>query len=135
MNKKSVLVFLKEYSIITLGILMYVMAWVLFLIPNNLVGGGVSGIASIVQYATHGVVKIGTVYFGVNAILLIIGMMTLGKGFGGKTIYAVIVASVGLNVLQGVVPSEITQILAIENGKLICTDLAILNRVLLDFMD
>lgn len=121
MNKKSVLVFLKEYSIITLGILMYVMAWVLFLIPNNLVGGGVSGIASIVQYATHGVVKIGTVYFGVNAILLIIGMMTLGKGFGGKTIYAVIVASVGLNVLQGVVPSEITQILAIENGKLMST--------------
>ena len=48
MNKKSVLVVLKEYSIITLGILMYVMAWVLFLIPNNLVGGGVSGIASIV---------------------------------------------------------------------------------------
>ena len=94
MNKKSVLVFLKEYSIITLGIFMYVMAWVLFLIPNNLVGGGVSGVASIVQYATKGVVKIGTVYFVVNAILLVIGMMTLGKGFGGKTIYAVIVASV-----------------------------------------
>ncbi|MBO4456068.1 MAG: YitT family protein [Bacteroidales bacterium] len=121
MNKKSVFVFLKEYSIITLGLLMYVMAWVLFLIPNNLVGGGVSGVASIVQYATKGVVKIGTVYFGVNAILLIIGMLTLGKGFGGKTIYAVIVASIGLNVLQGVVPSEITQILAVENGKLMST--------------
>lgn len=121
MNKKSVFVFLKEYSIITLGLLMYVMAWVLFLIPNNLVGGGVSGVASIVQYATKGVVKIGTVYFGVNAILLIIGMLTLGKGFGGKTIYAVIVASIGLNVLQGVVPAEITQILAVENGKLMST--------------
>jgi uncharacterized membrane-anchored protein YitT (DUF2179 family) len=121
MNKKSVLVFLKEYSIITLGIFMYVMAWVLFLIPNNLVGGGVSGVASIVQYATKGVVKIGTVYFVVNAILLVIGMMTLGKGFGGKTIYAVIVASVGLNVLQGVVPAEITQILAVDNGKLMST--------------
>lgn len=121
MNKKSVLVFLKEYSIITLGIFMYVMAWVLFLIPNNLVGGGVSGVASIVQYATKGVVKIGTVYFVVNAILLVIGMMTLGKGFGGKTVYAVIVASVGLNVLQGVVPAEITQILAVDNGKLMST--------------
>ena len=121
MNKKSVFVFLKEYSIITLGLLMYVMAWVLFLIPNNLVGGGVSGVASIVQYATKGVVKLGTVYFGVNAILLIIGMLTLGKGFGGKTIYAVVVASVGLNVLQGVVPPEITQILAVENGKLMST--------------
>ena len=121
MNKKSVFVFLKEYSIITLGLMMYVMAWILFLIPNNLVGGGVSGIASIVQYGTNGFVKIGTVYFALNAILLIIGMLTLGKAFGGKTIYAIIVASIGLNVLQGVVPQEITRILAVENGKLMST--------------
>ena len=121
LSKKNVLSFFKEYSLITLGILLYVLAWAIFLIPNNLVGGGVSGVASIVQYATKGVVKIGTVYFGVNAILLIIGMLTLGKGFGGKTIYAVIVASIGLNVLQGVVPAEITQILAVENGKLMST--------------
>lgn len=105
----------------TLGILLYVMGWVLFLIPNNLVGGGVSGISSIVQYATNGVIKLGTVYFVVNAVLLVIGMLTLGKGFGGKTIYAVILASVGLNALQGIIPSDITQILAIQNGKLMST--------------
>ena len=121
MTKKSVFTFVKEYAIMTLGILLYVMGWVLFLIPNNLVGGGVSGISSIVQYATNGVIKLGTVYFVVNAVLLVIGMLTLGKGFGGKTIYAVILASVGLNALQGIIPSDITQILAIQNGKLMST--------------
>ena len=121
MTKKSVFTFVKEYAIMTLGILLYVMGWVLFLIPNNLVGGGVSGISSIVQYATNGVIKLGTVYFVVNAVLLVIGMLTLGKAFGGKTIYAVILASVGLNALQGLIPADITQILAIQNGKLMST--------------
>ncbi|MBR4826873.1 MAG: YitT family protein [Bacteroidales bacterium] len=120
-GKKNVFTFLKEYAIITLGILLYVSAWALFLIPNNLVGGGVSGAASIVQYATKGFIKIGTTYFVVNAILLVIGMLTLGKGFGGKTVYAVVVASIGLNVLQTIIPSEITQILAVDNGKLMST--------------
>ena len=121
LNKKSVFTFVKEYAIITLGIFMYVMGWILFLIPNNLVGGGVSGVSSIVQYASHGVIKLGTVYFIVNAVLLIIGMLTLGKAFGGKTVYAVIVASIGLNALQGIIPADITQILAVDNGKLMST--------------
>ena len=121
LSKKSVFTFIKEYAIMTVGILLYVMGWILFLIPNNLVGGGVSGASSIVQYASHGVIKLGTVYFVINAILLVIGMATLGKGFGGKTIYAVILASIGLNVLQGVIPSDITQILAVDNGKLMST--------------
>ena len=121
LSKKNVLSFFKEYSLITLGILLYVLAWAIFLIPNNLVGGGVSGVASIVQYGTHGYIKLGTTYFFINAILLIIALFILGKSFGGKTVYAVIVASIGLNVLQDVIPAEIVQTLAVENGKLMST--------------
>ena len=120
-SKKNVLTFFKEYSLITLGILLYVMAWAIFLVPNNLVGGGVSGVASIVQYGTNGFIKIGTTYFFINAILLIIALFILGKSFGGKTVYAVIVASIGLNVLPDVIPREIVQALAVDNGKLMST--------------
>lgn len=120
-NKKSAFVVVKEYALIALGILLYVSGWNIFLIPNNLVGGGVSGVAAIVQYATHGFIKIGTTYFFVNAVLLIIALFILGKGFGGKTVYAVILASIGLNVLQGLIPAEITQTLAVDNGKLMST--------------
>ena len=44
--------FAKEYFLLTVGILLYVVGWLIFLVPNNLVGGGVSGISSIIQYAT-----------------------------------------------------------------------------------
>ena len=121
LSKKNVFVFAKEYSLMTLGIILYVTGWALFLIPNNLVGGGVSGIAAIIQYATKGFIKIGTTYFVINAILLVVALFILGKGFGGKTVYAVIVASIGLNVLQGLIPAEICQTLAIDNGKLMST--------------
>ena len=121
MNKKSILTIFKEYSLITLGILLYVTGWAVFLVPNNLVGGGVSGVASIIQYGTRGFIKIGTTYFVINAILLVIALFTLGKSFGGKTVFAVILASVGLNLFQDLIPAEIIQTLAVDNGKLMST--------------
>lgn len=117
-NIKSALSVTREYAFVTLGILMYVVGWTIFLVPNNLVGGGVTGVASIVQYATSGVLKIGYTYFAVNTILLVIALFTLGKGFGFKTVYAIILASVGLNLCQEIIPDAICQTLAVDNGKL-----------------
>ena len=57
--KTSIFTQIKEWLMVTLGILIYTLAWALFLIPNNLVGGGVSGISSIIQYATHGAIQMG----------------------------------------------------------------------------
>lgn len=118
MNKK-VLIAIKEYFLITVGILLFVMGWSVFLLPNNLIGGGVSGIASIIQYATSGAVKAGTSYLILNAVLVIAAVIILGKGFGWKTVYAIIIASVGLNILQDVIPMNIIQQLSIDNGKLV----------------
>lgn len=119
LSKKSFWITLKEYSLVTVGILLYVLGWTIFMMPNNLVGGGVSGMAAIIQYATKGAVKTGTTYFLVNAVLLIAGFKVLGKGFGGKTVWATIVASIGLNVFQDIIPFELCQILGVENGKLL----------------
>ncbi len=118
MSTKSMFRVLKEYSIITLGMLLYIVGWSVFLVPNQLVGGGVSGLASVIQYFTHGAIKMGYTYFVVNVVLLIIAMFILGNRFGFKTIYAIIIASVGLNVFQSIIPADICQMLAVENGKL-----------------
>ncbi|MBR1436767.1 MAG: YitT family protein, partial [Bacteroidales bacterium] len=118
-NQNNVLRTIKEYVVITIGILLYVTGWSVFLVPNNLVGGGVSGISSIIQYATG--FKMGYSYFIINAVLLAIALVILGAGFGGKTVYAIIVASIGLNVLQNIIPYEIVDALAIQNGKLMST--------------
>lgn len=117
--KTNIWVHIKEYVLITVGLVAYVLGWTLFLVPNNLIGGGVTGIASIVQYATG--IKIGYTYFVVNIALLIAALFILGKGFGFKTVYAIILTSVGMNVCQEIIPESIVNILALENGKLMST--------------
>ena len=119
--KRNFWVGLKEYSLITLGVLMYVTGWIIFLIPNNMVGGGVTGLGSIIQYATGGAVKIGYTYFVVNAGLLVAALFTLGRSFGAKSVYAILLTSVALNVGQDIFPQEIIRLLALDNGKLMCT--------------
>ena len=116
--KKSLLRTIREWFHVTLGILIYVLGWSLFLIPNNLIGGGVSGISSMIQYATNGTIQMGYSYFVINAILVILAIVILGMGFGAKTIYAIILASVALRFMPGMIPESIINTLAIQNGKL-----------------
>ena len=111
----------KEWALVTLGITIYVTGWAIFLMPNNLVGGGVSGIASMIQYATGGAIQMGYSYFTLNAILIVVAIVVIGMGFGAKTIYAIILASVGLRFLPEIIPLEIIQTLALQNGKLMST--------------
>ena len=119
--QKSVWTQVKEWALVTLGILIYVTGWALFLMPNNLVGGGISGIASMVQYATGGTIQMGYTYFTLNAILIVAAVIVIGMGFGAKTIYAIILASLGLRFLPTLIPPEIIQTLALQNGKLMST--------------
>ena len=119
--QKSVWTRIQEWALVTLGILIYVKGWSIFLMPNNLVGGGVSGIASMVQYATGGTIQMGYTYFALNAILIVAAVVVIGMGFGAKTIYAIILASFGLRFLPGLIPPEIIQTLALQNGKLMST--------------
>ena len=121
METRKILIGIKEYVLITLGILCYVLGWAIFLVPNNLIGGGVTGLASIVQYATGGAVKMGYTYFLVNAGLLIAALFVLGRSFGVKSVYAIILASLGLNLFQDIIPMSLINSLALENGKLMST--------------
>ncbi len=112
---------IRDYAMVTFGILLFVLGWSFFLVPNNLVGGGVTGVSAILQYATHGVIKIGYSYFVVNAALIVAAMFVLGFGFGWKTIYATLLASIGLNLFQDIIPADFIQAIALDNGKLMST--------------
>ncbi|MBO5809191.1 MAG: YitT family protein, partial [Bacteroidales bacterium] len=117
--KRSIGTILKEYGMITVGVVSYALGWTIFLLPNNLIGGGVSGFASILYYATG--LSMGVTYFIINILLLIIGTRILGTGFGGKTIYAIIMTSVMLSLMPKIIPSDFIHEFALSNGKIICT--------------
>ncbi len=117
--KSSLSSVLREYALITLGVVSYALGWAIFLLPNNLIGGGVSGFASILYYATG--LPMGATYFVLNILLLLIGTKILGTGFGGKTIYAIVMTSVMLGLMPEIIPADFIHEFAYSNGKLVCT--------------
>ncbi len=117
MEKNKVLATLKSYAIITLGLIFYVLAWVVFIIPHQLVGGGVTGISAVIQYCTG--FNVSYSFFIINAVLLLIALKVLGPSFGVKTIYAMVVTTLLLRFMPFVIPEEFIRIIALENGKLL----------------
>ena len=89
---------LKDYGLITFGLLLYAIGWSAFLLPYEIAAGGLTGVSAIVYYVTG--VELQITYFGVNMLLLLIAIKILGLKFCIKTIYGVSVLSVFLWLLQ-----------------------------------
>ena len=116
-KKKRVLERLRSYSIITFGLLLYALGWTVFLIPSGLVGGGVTGISAVIFYATG--FPVSWSFFIINAALLAVALKVLGKGFGVKTVFAIVAVTLFLDRLPGLIPQELIEDIAIGNGKLL----------------
>ena len=99
----------KDYFYITLGLLLYTIGWTGFLLPYEIVTGGVTGISAIIFYATnaggHGI-PINYSYFTINAILLVLALKILGWRFLVKTIYAILMLSMMLGVAQDIMTND-----------------------------
>ncbi|MDR0559051.1 MAG: YitT family protein [Prevotellaceae bacterium] len=108
---------LKSYFIISIGLFIYAFAWKAFLIPNEVTGGGVAGIATVIYLLSGGTVSSGIPLLAINAVLLAIAFYTLGKSFGAKTVYGVIFLSLMFSFLD--VPDFISKQFN-ESDKLIC---------------
>jgi uncharacterized membrane-anchored protein YitT (DUF2179 family) len=82
-----------SYVVITFGIAVYTFAWSAFMLPAEIVGGGVSGISSVLNIAAGIPLPIGVLNFIINGILLVIGFKVLGSKFGANTIYGIVMSS------------------------------------------
>jgi uncharacterized membrane-anchored protein YitT (DUF2179 family) len=108
---------IRSYVGITIGLFLYVLAWVAFLIPNGIVGGGATGVATVVYYISGQAIPVSYSFFILNVILLIIGFKILGRNFGVKTIYGIAFTFAMLAILPE--PTFITSSFK-ESDKLIC---------------
>lgn len=89
---------MQDYVMIAFGMILYCIGWTVFLLPNDITTGGVPGIASVVYFAIK--LPVQYVYFGLNAILLMLALKILGFKFSIKTIFAVFVLTFLLSITQ-----------------------------------
>ena len=86
-SKTALMRELKDYIVITLGLISYSLAWAAFLIPYQITTGGTTGIGAIIYYATG--FPIQWSYFIINAVLMTFAIKILGPKFSIKTTYAI----------------------------------------------
>ena len=95
-----------SYLVITLGILIYTFGWAAVMLPAKIVGGGVSGISSVLYYALGIHIPIGVMNLVINAVLVLIGFKVLGSKFGANTIYGIVMSSLCFILWQQVLHVE-----------------------------
>ena len=100
LNHRLILKEVQDYVFITLGLILYSFGFTVFLLPYEIVTGGVTGISAIIFYATGFPTQYS--YFIINAILLAIGLKVLGFKFFAKTIYATTCITIFLDIVQKV---------------------------------
>ena len=97
----------KDYLFIALGLFIYTIAFTVFLMPYQIVTGGVTGLSAIIYYATG--FHLENTYIIINGLLLVVALKILGVKFLMKTIFAIFTLYFMLMFAQEIIPKQ-------ENG-------------------
>ncbi len=98
MTHRELLYEIRDYVYITLGLLLYTFGFTVFLLPYQIVTGGIAGVGAIVFYATQFPVQY--TFFIINAVLIVASLKILGWKFLTKTVYATLMLTLMLEVAQ-----------------------------------
>ena len=101
-----------EYGIMTVGAVLYAMGITLFLDPNHLAPGGVTGIGIILSQFLP--VETGTIIFMINMPLIILGYLKLGRKLIFRTFYCVTLTSTIIDAVNALYGKAVTDDLLIS---------------------
>lgn len=112
---------LQDYVFILLGLLMYSFGWTGFILSNEIVTGGVTGICALIFFATG--IPVSVSYIVINVVLLAIAFKILGGKFLVKTIFGVVALSLLLSLFQWIFTEPLLKdqpFMSIVIGAMLC---------------
>lgn len=95
---------IRDYIIVTIGVILVAFGIQYFYAPNQIAGGGLSGLALVISNYVP-VLSVGTIIFFGNLILFVIAFILVGGDFGMKTIYASFALSFVMDFMEKVINS------------------------------
>ena len=99
---------IKEYSLTTIGVALTAIALEYFFFPCDIAAGGVSGIGLVVNKVSG--LDTSIVVLVLNILLFILAFIVLGKSFGAKSIYATVMLSVFMWIIEKILkPGILTE--------------------------
>lgn len=97
-GKSKILMHARNILFIVFGLFLFAFGWTVFLIPSELTGGGVAGVATLIYYLTK--FPIGVATLVINGILVAISFKVLGARFSLVTIFCTVVLSGFFDLIQ-----------------------------------
>lgn len=101
-NYNALLVNGKDYMAIVFGLLVYCVAFTSLILPHHIVMGGLSGVGTLVYFATDGLIPVAVTSYACNLILLACAYRLVGKQFVMRTIFGVTVVALGIGATEGI---------------------------------
>lgn len=92
----------REFVVITFAMLLVAAAVYFFMVPSKIVMGSISGFALVLSQLTG--IQMSLLTFLLNAVLLVVGFLFIGRDFGAKTVYTSILLPVFLWVFERLIP-------------------------------
>ncbi|MBD5369904.1 MAG: YitT family protein [Bacteroides sp.] len=90
----------KDYIMIIVGLLFYGVGFTAFILPHQIVIGGLSGVGTLVYFGTHGLIPVAVTQYVCNLLLLGFAFKIVGKTFVTRTIFGATVISLIIGVLE-----------------------------------
>ncbi len=93
---KNILQEVKAYIILTIAVCISSFGWSAFLIPSDIIGGGITGLSSTFYFLWGW--NVGVTSLVINLFLIALALKILGLSYGIKTIYCIVIFSIALSI-------------------------------------
>lgn len=91
----------RDYLIIIAGMAMYAIGFTVFILPHEIVIGGMAGFSSLVFFGTGGLVPVAFTMYAVNIFMLVFWFRTLGRKFVVRTVFGATILSLMIGSIEG----------------------------------
>ncbi|MBN1826891.1 MAG: YitT family protein [Candidatus Eisenbacteria bacterium] len=99
---------LRAYTVMAFGCLVMAAGYAFFMVPQRIAPGGVYGIATVIHYASTGIIgrplPVGAVALVLNIPLFLWGLHSLGGRFISRTVFGMVLASIFIDLLGWLIP-------------------------------
>lgn len=121
--KDRIYMIIKKLIFLSIGAFIAAFALECFLVPNNIIDGGIVGISMIISYITK--FNLGLLIFIINIPFICLAFTKLGKKFVLQTFYALAMLAVALNLFAGFHITEDLLLATVFGGIILGTGVGI----------
>ena len=91
----------RDYLIIIAGMAVYAIGFTVFILPHEIVVGGMAGFSTLVFFASGGLIPVAVTMYAANILMLVCWYRVLGRKFVVRTVFGATILSLMIGSIEG----------------------------------